>query len=334
MKKNSKNGGPFPTVAAPPLPGVLVRNSRLSSEYIRENFDTINTPVIIELDPSFNDMLTNWSEKELLNERRLVLLTVERDGCSVFRLKCEAVPPDYGVIEKDSLVISCIRWAEKDTHVLTSVDLLQVLENLVGETFSTQEKSRIRRNLQFLRPITVNRTSSARLFNAVMAMDNPRPRNIEKDLKVFRWLSLYVALTKVLSKYSVNPSISSERKILLEEVAKQAEQANGTRKDNGNGNSNGNGSSTGFVPLRKNSGNLRAEVPAVTTAPLPVNSLTALPRNIATTAARPVAKDGRPRPRPAPKQQPPNNQVGASTSWARIYMEQGVPRYACPLSVF
>lgn len=329
MKKNTKNGGPFTTVAAPPLPGVLVRNSRLSSEYIRENLDTINTPVIIELDPSFNDMPTDWSEKELMNERRLVSLTVERDGCSIFRLKCKTVPPDYGVLEKDSLVISCIRWAEKDTHVLTSVDLLQVLEKLVGETFSTQEKSRIRRNLQFLRPITVNRTSSARLFNAVMAMDNPRPRNIEKDLKVFRWLSLYMALTKVLSKYSVNPSISSERKLLLDEVAKQNLQANGSTNENGNRNSK-----PVFVLLRKNSANPRAEVPTVTTAPLPVNSFTGLPRNIATTAARPVAKEDRPRPRPAPQQQKSHHQIGASSSRARIFMEQGFTRNASPISVF
>lgn len=309
-------------VAAPPLPGILVRNSRLSSEYIRENLDAINTPVRVELDPSFNDMPAAWSEKELLHERRLVRMVVDREGCNVFRIKCEAVAPDYGVLDLEALVISCIRWAEKDTYVLTSVDLLHVLEHLVGETFSTQEKSRIRRNLQFLRPITVNRTSSARLFNAVMAMDNPRPRNIEKDLKVFRWLSMYVALTKVLSKYSVNPAGTAESLLLAPSFS----------ESNANGGANNVSSGEVLsVPGRKNSAYLRADVPAVTTAPLPVNSLTALPRSIATKA---LAKESRPRPRPGAESKPSSNQIRASSSWARLILEQSVVGGACPVAVF
>lgn len=303
MKNNST--GPFASVAAPPLPGILVRNSRLSSEYIKDNLDAINMPVKVELDPSFEDMPKDWSEKEIRHERRLVQLTIHREGRNLFRIKSEAIPPDYGVLEKNVLVISCIRWDEKNAYVLTSVDLLHVLENLVGETFSTQEKSRIRRNLQFLRPVTVNRTSSARLFNSVMAMENPRPRNIEKDLKVFRWLSLYVALTKVLSKYSVNPASGA---------SKLSPCQDGGVSVNGNDNVN--------YGLVENNLNLRADVRTLTTAPLPVNSLTALPRSIAVKAG---AKENRPRPRNATDYNPAHK-IGASSSRARIIMEQGIPR--------
>lgn len=316
MKMKNNATGPFASVAAPPLPGILVRNSRLSSEYIKDNLDAINMPVKVELDPSFDEMPKNWSEKELLHERRLVQLSIHREGRNVFRVKSEAISPDYGVLEKNVLVISCIRWDEKDAYVLTSVDLLHILENLVGETFSTQEKSRIRRNLQFLRPVTVNRTSSARLFNSVMAMENPRPRNIEKDLKVFRWLSLHVALTKVLSKYSVNPA-SGAHKL-------------SPRQDRVNGSSGANNDDRVNYGLLENNLNLRADVPAVTTAPLPVNSLTALPRSI---AAKANEKETRPRPRNAPEYKPAH-EIRASSSRARIIMEQGLLGNSCSVEVF
>lgn len=319
----SKNlTGPFASVAAPPLPGILVRNSRLSSEYIKDNLDAINMPVKVELDPSFDEMPKNWTEKELLHERRLVQLTIHREGRNVFRIKSEAVPPNYGVIEKNVLVISCIRWDEKDAYVLTSVDLLHVLENLVGETFSTQEKSRIRRNLQFLRPVTVNRTSSARLFNSVMAMENPRPRNIEKDLKVFRWLSLYVALTKVLSKYSVNPASGAHKLLPLQDVANGHTGRSARNSVDNDGNEN--------YGLIENNVNSRADVPTVTTAPLPVNSLTALPRSIALKAS---PNENRPRPRNAHDYKPTAHKIGASSSRARIILEQGLFRNACSVAV-
>lgn len=39
-------------------------------------------------------------------------------------------------------------------------------------------------------------------------MENPRPRNIEKDLKVFNWNDLGKAIAKVMSKYYVVSSPS------------------------------------------------------------------------------------------------------------------------------
>ena len=41
-----------------------------------------------------------------------------------------------------------------------------------------------------------------------MSMENPRPRNIEKDLKVFDWSDLGRAVQKVMSKYYVVPSLA------------------------------------------------------------------------------------------------------------------------------
>ncbi|OBA23495.1 hypothetical protein METBIDRAFT_19569, partial [Metschnikowia bicuspidata var. bicuspidata NRRL YB-4993] len=183
----------------------LIRTSRLSPDYIRENLDKINVPIKLKTDRSFGQMETDWTEEEVSNERRLVSLHISRESVTTFNICFSPVAP--GAVAKDNtdLIISCIRWEEKDVMVVTSVDIILVLEALVGESFSVDEKSRIRRNLQFLKPSNIARATCGRLFSSLMAMDNPRPRNIEKDVKVFRWSNFFDALNKVLSKFSANP---------------------------------------------------------------------------------------------------------------------------------
>lgn len=188
-------------------PPTLIRTSRLSSDYIRKNLDTINVPIRLKTDESFGQVRNAWTDEEIKNERRLVALSIVREGFTTFNIKFTALAPDSPARNNQNLIISCIRWEEKNDMVVTSVDIILVLETLVGEPFSVEEKSRIRRNLQFLKPSTVARSTSRRLFTSLMAMENPRPRNIEKDVKVFRWTNFFDALNKVLSKYSANPAI-------------------------------------------------------------------------------------------------------------------------------
>jgi hypothetical protein len=38
-----------------------------------------------------------------------------------------------------------------------------------------------------------------------MSFPNPKPRNIEKDLKVFPWKALPYALKKIITKYTATP---------------------------------------------------------------------------------------------------------------------------------
>lgn len=184
----------------------LVRASTLSSDFIRDNLDVLNTAVDLTVSENLSQMSDSWSEDELRDGRRLVNIKIESNSLPQLKVKAEPVHP--GSFNKDDLVISCIRWSEKNLDVVTSVDILVVLEHIVGQTLSVEEKSRIRRNLQFLKPFTISKTGAdrKRLFDAIMAMDNPKPRNIEKNLKVFKWTDLFVAVSKVLSKYSPNPT--------------------------------------------------------------------------------------------------------------------------------
>jgi hypothetical protein len=48
-----------------------------------------------------------------------------------------------------------------------------------------------------------------------MDFPDPKPRNIEKDLKVFEWNLLGQALEKILSKYVRYPSIFLSNFVLI-----------------------------------------------------------------------------------------------------------------------
>jgi hypothetical protein len=107
-----------------------------------------------------------------------------------------------------SICISCIWWEEKQACYVTSVDTIHLLEQLLAapNRFGVDEKNRIRRNLEGLRPATVSkaRSESEEFFKVIMGFGNPKPRNIEKDVKVFQWKDLAGALHKIVGKYSAS----------------------------------------------------------------------------------------------------------------------------------
>ncbi|THV06808.1 hypothetical protein K435DRAFT_561817, partial [Dendrothele bispora CBS 962.96] len=141
-----------------------------------------------------------WDSSEIRAGRRLVRFNKVQDGRKLI-LSCIPIrQEDY--VESDS-VISCIYRDELDTCFVTSVDIIYLLERLTNDEFPVEEKNRIRRNLEGLRPTTVSKhkPGSEAFFQRIMEFPDPKPRNIEKDLKVFEWSLLGQALDKILSKY-------------------------------------------------------------------------------------------------------------------------------------
>lgn len=57
--------------------------------------------------------------------------------------------------------------------------------------------------MEGFRPITVSKSKpgSEDFFKLIMGFPNPKPRNIEKDVKVFPWDILGQALKKIIGKY-------------------------------------------------------------------------------------------------------------------------------------
>lgn len=150
-------------------------------------------------------MAEGWSQEEWENKRRLVLFRKQQTG-SVLTVSFKPV----SVAERPphSICISCIWWEEKQACYVTSVDTIHLLEQLLAapNRFGVDEKNRIRRNLEGFRPATVSkaRAESEEFFKVIMGFGNPKPRNIEKDVKVFHWKDLAAALYKIISKYSAS----------------------------------------------------------------------------------------------------------------------------------
>ncbi|KHN95060.1 MedA [Metarhizium album ARSEF 1941] len=154
-----------------------------------------------------DSMADNWCQEEWENRRRIVMFRKSQTGCTL-TATFRAVPVNER--PPNSICVSCIWWQEKQKCYVTSVDTIHLLEQLVASPnrFSVEEKNRIRRNLEGFHPLTVSKSKpdSEDFFKIIMGFPNPKPRNIEKDVKVFPWEILDSALRKIIGKYSATPS--------------------------------------------------------------------------------------------------------------------------------
>jgi hypothetical protein len=145
-------------------------------------------------------LIDSWTLEEWESKRRIVMFKRSQSGSTItttFKpVAVDARPPN-------STCISCIWWEERKECFVTSVDTIYLLEQLVAAKFTVEEKNRIRRNLEGFRPLTVSKAKaeSEEFFKLIMGFPNPKPRNIEKDVKVFPWKILQQALRKIISKY-------------------------------------------------------------------------------------------------------------------------------------
>lgn len=159
-----------------------------------------NTKAVLKIDGDLNSMSNEWTANERETGRRLVQFRRSQAG-SVITATFESVTLEERI--PNSICVSCIWWEEKSECYVTSVDTISLLESLVAVRFTVEEKNRIRRNLEGFRPATVSKTrqDSEEFFKLIMGFPNPKPRNIEKDVKVFPWRVLAVALKKIIGKY-------------------------------------------------------------------------------------------------------------------------------------
>lgn len=166
-----------------------------------------STKAVLKINGKLDSMADNWTQEEWDNRRRIVMFRRTQTG-STLNTNFRAVPVNER--PPNSVCISCIWWAEKGECYVTSVDTIYLLEQLVAapNRFTVEEKNRIRRNLEGFHPLTVSKAKadSEDFFKLIMGFPNPKPRNIEKDVKVFPWKSLEASLKKIISKYSANPS--------------------------------------------------------------------------------------------------------------------------------
>ncbi|MCJ1392606.1 hypothetical protein MMC18_005476 [Xylographa bjoerkii] len=155
---------------------------------------------VLKINGDLDLMAEDWTEDEFDVKRRLVQFWRSQSG-STIHTHFKPVTPEER--QPNSICISCIWWESKKECYVTSVDTIFLLESLVAVRFTVEEKNRIRRNLEGFRPMTVSKgkPDSEDFFKLIMGFPNPKPRNIEKDVKVFPWKILAHALKKIIGKY-------------------------------------------------------------------------------------------------------------------------------------
>jgi hypothetical protein len=159
----------------------------------------------LKIEGNLADMTVSWSPDENAKQRRLVQFQRSQTG-SIITATFKAITPEErqpANSHSQMLTISCIWWKAKQECYVTSVDTIALLESLVAAKFTVEEKNRIRRNLEGFKPSTVSKGKheSEDFFKLIMGFPNPKPRNIEKDVKAFPWRILDNALKKIISKY-------------------------------------------------------------------------------------------------------------------------------------
>lgn len=163
----------------------------------------------LHLDGDLKNMAKDWTDDEKLEKRRLIEFSRSQQH-NVVSVTFKAITKEERV--RDGICVSCIWWEEEDETYITSVNMIELLERLVAARFTVEEKNRIRRNLEGFKPLTVSKEKAAdkldtsSLFQVIMGFPDPKPRNIEKDVKVFPWKILSKALEKIISKYVRSPT--------------------------------------------------------------------------------------------------------------------------------
>ncbi|OAD76648.1 hypothetical protein PHYBLDRAFT_109665 [Phycomyces blakesleeanus NRRL 1555(-)] len=151
-------------------------------------------------------MVNGWSPDEVASGRRLVQFHSVWTNSTV-RCVVERYHSGSSTIHPNDVtrsIASCIRWPGTNKYYITSVDCINIIQSIMNIRLQVEEKNRVRRNLEGYKPITVSKChpETADFFKLIMGFQNPKPRNIEKDIKVFPWETLEDALQKVVIKYT------------------------------------------------------------------------------------------------------------------------------------
>ncbi|CEG78616.1 hypothetical protein RMATCC62417_13194 [Rhizopus microsporus] len=170
----------------------------------------LNRQIDLKIIGDTNSVMYSWTAEERDKSRRLVQFWRQKEQTDITCAFKPVLTTHFD--QPKTTIVSCIYWVERNDFFITSVDLIALLESLLGTNFNVDEKNRVRRNLEGFRPVTIGKSKpeSASFFKLIMSYSDPKPRNIERDLKVFSWQSLPFALKKIIAKYSIH-SLTSKR---------------------------------------------------------------------------------------------------------------------------
>lgn len=170
-----------------------------------------------------------WTERERKEMRRIVRVNCTLDGAQVFARFNVIDGSEDPLLDLYNTEISCLECKsgqDKPSHYyITSVDVLKIVELLIGSASLTKEsrrkeRGRIRSNLVPFwssKPINSKRAYGAHsgrqaktdadykkeLAQRIMAYETRRPRGFDKDVRILEWKNLVPALQRALQSYYV-----------------------------------------------------------------------------------------------------------------------------------
>jgi hypothetical protein len=176
------------------LPLVRTRTAKTNPESLVQ--------ATLRINGTLTSVTQNWTEDEQLASRRLVEFSTERDA-EVIQTAFKAVTE--GNRDLNLPVVSCIYYERKKLHYITGVEVIVLLEFVLGLRFTTEDKYRIRRNLETFKPLTVAKSNEHDdIYELIMGFPDPKPRNIDKSVKIFLWSTLENILKNIASRYVSN----------------------------------------------------------------------------------------------------------------------------------
>ncbi|KAG1140159.1 hypothetical protein G6F37_007942 [Rhizopus arrhizus] len=170
-------------------------------------FANVLSHATLTIQGDLTEMTIDWTEQEKKDQRRLVQFWRKQKGTNsvtaqfnIYRPKHPQDPPDF--------ITSCIYWESRQDYYITSVDYVGLLQFVIGVVFTTEERNRVRRNLEGLVPETISKhkQDTAEFYKQIMSYPKPKPRNIEKNLKVFKWSKISEGLDKIVSRFTASYS--------------------------------------------------------------------------------------------------------------------------------
>ncbi|CAK9787305.1 unnamed protein product [Cutaneotrichosporon oleaginosum] len=149
--------------------------------------------------------LSSWDSLDHERVRRLIRFKTSRirgeGGAPVVHVDWQAIDPKQweGSNEKGTCTISIIK-AQSDSWV-TSVDLMNIAECVLDTHLCTEEKNRIRRCFEDKKPKCLNPGDP--FYVLLQSYNSPKPRNIDKSVKVYRAINLMAMMKKLCRSYIV-----------------------------------------------------------------------------------------------------------------------------------
>jgi hypothetical protein len=173
----------------------------LRSEHLPPDYHRLCLRVVGELD----EIMDDWKALEKKAGRRLVRFWREQSG-SLVNLSFAAQPPLDPYNEKSQMVISCIRLPDREGLWVTSFDIVRLAEYILHLPLNTDMKNRARRNMasvecKTLLRVVAHEHSKLEGFTVVMQFEDPKPRSIEKSIKIYKWDVLQTCLSKILQRF-------------------------------------------------------------------------------------------------------------------------------------